>query len=821
MFGGAGNAVFTGANAYTGTTTINAGRVILTNTASLGSTNIIVSSGATFDVAGLASIFTLGANQSLAGSGTNNGSVTTVSGANDKLVVLGNLNLTNTVFHIKAPNVGSNLDPLNDYLLAVVSGTLAGSVTATPVWDVQAGNYGAFAVIITNGNQIVLHAVGTPPSFVGGSANPSVVGRNQTIAISAAVTQGLYSISNVTANAGNLGSPASVTLVDDGAGNYTNSIAATSATTFGAKSIPVTVTDSGNISSVTNLSVTVVATNRVWSGGAPSDNNWSSNPNWNTSAAPGFIGDSVAFDGGARLSPLMETNYSVSGPTPANLSVARGFAGSFNLIPGGQNPRLQWRHNGVNLPNATNETYAILSAVIEDAGNYDVGITNSFGSSITSSVATATILPAPGTANITVNVASNLATVTGTAYGIHASLYANQLGNAGLTNQLIQGGVKIIRYPGGGLADVFHWSVSRPGLGSGNGYGLSPWFGVSNNYSYMGPKTDFGSFAQLLTTGQFQALITINYGSGLKYGSASHTNLVVPTTSGAFSYRPLVTQSNSTNLFTLKVADDGTPSLSATQSFNVFVNPLASPTLVGVVGGGGVALTVNGTAGPDYAVQASTNLTQWGTLYTTNSPAPPFSWMDTNTSSFPARFYRVQLGYDEQQNEIPETVAADALVDDQRKREASRRGRSVHRQRREALHQLSARRDQHRHHRARQFQPGAQFSRREPVSRSAVQRKTGRAVHLQLRPDRHGNRAADEQPPPCRERRWCFRGLRTIWAAACWCRQIISPAASVSIRMTGQRLPVRRRPTSWFCRWTPRCLRNFTGSFIRELFRWK
>ena len=222
--------------------------------------------------------------------------------------------------------------------------------------------------------------------------------------------------------------------------------------------------------------------------------------------------------------------YVVSGPTPANLMVMRGFAGSFNLIPGGQNPRLQWRHNGVNLPNATNETYAILSAVIEDAGNYDVVITNSFGSSITSSVATATILPAPGTANITVNVASNLATVASTAYGIHASIYANQLGNSGLTSQLVQGGVKMIRYPGGGLADVFHWSVSRPALGNANGNGLSPWFGVTNSFGYMGPKTDFGSFAQLLASGQFQALITINYGSGLKYGSAGHTNLVVPTT---------------------------------------------------------------------------------------------------------------------------------------------------------------------------------------------------------------------------------------------------------------------------------------------------
>ena len=122
------------------------------------------------------------------------------------------------------------------------------------------------------------------------------------------------------------------------------------------------------------------------------------------------------------------------------------------------------------------------------------------------------------------------------------------------------------------------------------------------------------------------------------------TNATLNTNSGAFSYRPLVTQSNSTNLFTLKVADNGTPSLSAMQSFNVFVNPLASSTIAAAMVSGGVLLTFNGTVGPDYAVQASTNLTQWSTLYTTNSPSLPFIWTDTNKSSFPARFYRLQAG---------------------------------------------------------------------------------------------------------------------------------------------------------------------------------
>ena len=50
------------------------------------------------------------------------------------------------------------------------------------------------------------------------------------------------------------------------------------------------------------------------------------------------------------------------------------------------------------------------------------------------------------------------------------------------------------------------------------------------------------------------------------------------TNSGAFSWRPAVTNANTTNAFALKVADNGSPILSATQSFTVTVNPLTQPT---------------------------------------------------------------------------------------------------------------------------------------------------------------------------------------------------------------------------------------------------
>ena len=55
-------------------------------------------------------------------------------------------------------------------------------------------------------------------------------------------------------------------------------------------------------------------------------------------------------------------------------------------------------------------------------------------------------------------------------------------------------------------------------------------------------------------------------------------------------------------------------------------------------------MLITGDYGPDYAIEASTNLLDWATLFTTNSPALPFDWLDADTNSFPQRFYRVRLG---------------------------------------------------------------------------------------------------------------------------------------------------------------------------------
>ena len=119
----------------------------------------------------------------------------------------------------------------------------------------------------------------------------------------------------------------------------------------------------------------------------------------------------------------------------------------------------------------------------------------------------------------------------------------------------------------------------------------------------------------------------------------------INSTHAAFNWQPLTSDANATNQVTLKVADNASPILSATQSFLVMVNPLTPPTLSSPLWiNGQFGLSVTGQVGPDYAVQTATNLNDWTTSWTTNSPPMPFGWVDTSAGAYPMRFYRLVAG---------------------------------------------------------------------------------------------------------------------------------------------------------------------------------
>ncbi len=77
------------------------------------------------------------------------------------------------------------------------------------------------------------------------------------------------------------------------------------------------------------------------------------------------------------------------------------------------------------------------------------------------------------------------------------------------------------------------------------------------------------------------------------------------------------------------VVSEPTPSAPVIQSFSF--------------SGGQPTMLIGGAAGCTYTVQASTNLSAWTTLLTTNPPTLPFEWTDTAAIHVPARFYRVLL----------------------------------------------------------------------------------------------------------------------------------------------------------------------------------
>jgi glucuronoarabinoxylan endo-1,4-beta-xylanase len=114
-------------------------------------------------------------------------------------------------------------------------------------------------------------------------------------------------------------------------------------------------------------------------------------------------------------------------------------------------------------------------------------------------------------------------------------------------------------------------------------------------------------------------------------------------TSALFSWRAPVSQANTSNLVTVAVTDNGT-SLSATNSFHVFVNAVTNPVIGPInLAPGQVSLTVNGPQGPDYTLWTSTDLLNWQVLFTTNSPPIPFTVLDTNSTA-PKQFYKFQIG---------------------------------------------------------------------------------------------------------------------------------------------------------------------------------
>jgi hypothetical protein len=81
---------------------------------------------------------------------------------------------------------------------------------------------------------------------------------------------------------------------------------------------------------------------------------------------------------------------------PAAQSVAAGGNVTFSIFPTNTSSPInyQWRINGTNISNATNLTLQLLNVTMNNTGNYDAVLSNSYGS-IASAVATLTVVNVP------------------------------------------------------------------------------------------------------------------------------------------------------------------------------------------------------------------------------------------------------------------------------------------------------------------------------------------------------------------------------------------------------------------------------------------
>jgi alpha-L-arabinofuranosidase len=89
--------------------------------------------------------------------------------------------------------------------------------------------------------------------------------------------------------------------------------------------------------------------------------------------------------------------------------------------------------------------------------------------------------------------------------GVHSLVSDSHLTDSEAIALLRAAGITTLRYPGGRIADTFHWSTNSP----------SPWQGLSHPNVGYGPASNVGSFLRFMEQ-VGTAIFTVNYGSNLR-----------------------------------------------------------------------------------------------------------------------------------------------------------------------------------------------------------------------------------------------------------------------------------------------------------------
>ena len=165
-----------------------------------------------------------------------------------------------------------------------------------------------------------LAAVGAPT--VTATVNPSSASSGQAFTITATVTPGVGTVTNVSVDLSAIGGSAAANLVLSGGNVYTNTFTVPANAPFGGAYLNVNAKDTTPLIGSYGVLFTVLPSTRTWTGGSATDNNFSDPANWAGGLPPSLVGNTAVFAGTTRLTPNMDNNYSISGLVFSNTAGA-------------------------------------------------------------------------------------------------------------------------------------------------------------------------------------------------------------------------------------------------------------------------------------------------------------------------------------------------------------------------------------------------------------------------------------------------------------------------------------------------------------------
>lgn len=400
----------------------------------------------------------------------------------------------------------------------------------------------------------------------------------------------------------------------------------------GATATPVLVSGNG-----TNISVTVNQSSgsggwQLIASGLPFTAGTSGYVRISNNAGQGGNKDVVADAVRWAYSAYQSTTPPVITSQPTNMTVVAGTSASFSVNVGGTAPfSYQWRRNGGNVAGATNSTFGLPSAVIQNAGDYAVVIANSVGST-TSAVATLTVLTAP----LIVAQPTNQVVVAGET----VELMVAATGSGPLTYQWRHDDLNIPQATNNIL------TLTEIQANDSGGYSVvvgniagSVTSSVASVTVLLPPQLVSSPQPLRVKLGQLATFNVSAAGSSpITYQWRFNSQIIAGATSDSLSLTNVLP--GDAGDYDVVVSNPAGSITSPSAELVVSVPPLlSSPQLVSGV----MQFTLSGTAGDRYAVDASTNLFNWNALLNVTNVTGEVLVSDPDVTTQLMKFYRGRL----------------------------------------------------------------------------------------------------------------------------------------------------------------------------------